>query len=43
MERLLRENGLEWVRTEDFWILFGGPITDTAAMRGIGDMSGGGL
>lgn len=33
-DRLLAENGLEWVRKQDFWILFGGPITDTAAMQG---------
>ena len=33
-DTLLRENGLEWVRKQDFWILFGGPITDTAAMKG---------
>ena len=38
-ERLLRENGLEWVRYQDFWILFGGPITDTAAMKGLRDTS----
>jgi hypothetical protein len=30
-EKLLAENGLRWVRQEDFWILQGGPITDTAS------------
>ena len=33
-EYLCRENGLEWVRQQDFWILFGDPITDTASMKG---------
>lgn len=39
-DRLLRESGLEWVRTQDFWILFGGPLTDTASMKGPYDMPG---
>lgn len=29
-EELLLLHGLRWVRQEDFWILQGGPITDTA-------------
>ncbi|KAF7507016.1 hypothetical protein GJ744_011040 [Endocarpon pusillum] len=29
-KRLLVHQGLRWVRPEDFWILQGGPITDTA-------------
>ncbi len=29
-ENLLKHYGLRWVRPEDFWILQGGPITDTA-------------
>ena len=29
-KRLLVHRGLRWVRPEDFWILQGGPITDTA-------------
>lgn len=29
-ENLLEENGLEWVRPQDFWIIFGGEMTDTA-------------
>lgn len=33
-DTLLYENKLEWVRTQDFWIVFGGPITDTASMKG---------
>ena len=33
-DTLLCENKLEWVRTQDFWIVFGGPITDTASMKG---------
>ena len=32
---LLRENGLRWVRKRDFWIMQGGPITDTALMAGV--------
>ena len=32
-DTLLCENKLEWVRTQDFWIVFGGPITDTASMK----------
>ena len=30
-EKLLADHGLRWVRQEDFWILQGGPITDTAS------------
>ena len=33
-DRLLGENGLELVRKQDFWILFGGQVTDTAALKG---------
>ena len=29
-ENLLEKNELEWVRPQDFWIIFGGEITDTA-------------
>ena len=29
-EDLLKENEVEWVRPQDFWIIFGGEITDTA-------------
>jgi hypothetical protein len=29
---LLRREGFQWKREEDFWILQGGPITDTAGM-----------
>lgn len=29
-EKLLIHHGLRWIRQEDFWILQGGPITDTA-------------
>ena len=31
-DSLLEENGLKWVRQRDFWIMQGGPITDTAWM-----------
>jgi hypothetical protein len=31
-DTLLRHEGLRWLREEDFWILQGGPITDTAGM-----------
>jgi len=30
---LLQEHKLQWVRTRDFWIAQGGPVTDTAYMR----------
>jgi tetratricopeptide (TPR) repeat protein len=36
-ERVLRANGLKWQRRADFWILQGGPITDTASISGLGD------
>ena len=39
-ERLRREHGLEWVREQDFWILSGGPIMDTASMKGPYEMLG---
>lgn len=29
--KLLADHGLRWVRQEDFWILQGGPFTDTAS------------
>ncbi|PMD60732.1 uncharacterized protein K444DRAFT_388061 [Hyaloscypha bicolor E] len=32
-ELLLKENGLKWLRQEDFWILNGDPAADTAWMR----------
>jgi tetratricopeptide (TPR) repeat protein len=32
-DELLREVGLQWRRKRDFWILEGGPLTDTASMR----------
>ena len=31
-DTLLRENGLEWVRKQDFWILFGGHVTESGDM-----------
>ncbi len=31
-EELLRARGLRWVRKRDFWIMQGGPATDTASM-----------
>ncbi|KAF7505120.1 hypothetical protein GJ744_001260 [Endocarpon pusillum] len=34
-ELLLQENGLEWKRQKDFWVLQGGPITDTASISGL--------
>ncbi|ERF71414.1 hypothetical protein EPUS_08683 [Endocarpon pusillum Z07020] len=34
-ELLLQENGLKWKRQKDFWVLQGGPITDTASMSGL--------
>jgi tetratricopeptide (TPR) repeat protein len=30
---LLKENGLKWLREEDFWILNGDPAADTARMK----------
>lgn len=33
-EALLRQNNLEWVREEDFWILPGGPMAETGWMKG---------
>jgi tetratricopeptide (TPR) repeat protein len=33
-DRLLGEQGLRWVRSEDFWLLEGGPGVDTAWMKG---------
>ena len=33
-DRLFGEDGLEWVRKQDSWILSGGRVTDTAAMEG---------
>lgn len=30
---LLRRENLAWVRTQDFWITFGGPMVDTATMH----------
>lgn len=35
-ERILAENRLRWVRRRDFWIMQGGPFTDTAWMSGPG-------
>ena len=32
---LLQENGLEWRRMKDFWVVQGGPITDTASISGL--------
>jgi tetratricopeptide (TPR) repeat protein len=32
-DELLREAGLQWRRKKDFWVLEGGPLTDTASMR----------
>ena len=32
-DELLREAGLQWRRKKDFWVLEGGPFTDTASMR----------
>jgi tetratricopeptide (TPR) repeat protein len=32
-DSLLQQKGLAWVRTQDFWIIFGGPMADTATMR----------
>ncbi|KEF54168.1 uncharacterized protein A1O9_09963 [Exophiala aquamarina CBS 119918] len=34
-EELLRQNGLQWVRQQDFWIRQGGPPTDTAWMKAV--------
>jgi tetratricopeptide (TPR) repeat protein len=34
-EELLRLNGLQWVRQQDFWIRQGGPPTDTAWMKAV--------
>lgn len=34
-DRLLRDDGLEGVRMQDFWILFGPLITDAASMKGL--------
>jgi len=35
-QTLLRDNGLQWLRDEDFWILGqGGPVTDTAVIAPI--------
>ncbi|MCJ1284702.1 hypothetical protein MMC26_004038 [Xylographa opegraphella] len=33
-ENLLHENRLQWTRKRDFWIMQGGPISDTAWMDG---------
>lgn len=33
-DALLQEENLEWVREEDFWILPGGPMAETAWMKG---------
>jgi tetratricopeptide (TPR) repeat protein len=33
-QALLRENGLKWVREDDFWLQTGGPAADTAWMKG---------
>jgi tetratricopeptide (TPR) repeat protein len=32
-DEFLREAGLQWRRKKDFWVLEGGPLTDTASMR----------
>jgi tetratricopeptide (TPR) repeat protein len=32
---LLRQNGLKWKRNKDFWILVGGPITNTASISAL--------
>lgn len=34
-ERLLQSNGLQWQREADFWVLQGGPVTDTASISGL--------
>ncbi|KEF50794.1 uncharacterized protein A1O9_13152 [Exophiala aquamarina CBS 119918] len=34
-EELLRQNGLQWVRQQDFWMRQGGPPTDTAWMKAV--------
>lgn len=33
-DALLQEENLEWVREEDLWILPGGPMAETAWMKG---------
>lgn len=37
-DRLLREDGPEWVRKQDFLILFGGPLMNTASIKKPYDM-----
>jgi tetratricopeptide (TPR) repeat protein len=32
-DQFLLERGLKWVKQEDFWIIFGGPVADTATLR----------
>ncbi|KAJ9607285.1 hypothetical protein H2200_008358 [Cladophialophora chaetospira] len=32
-DNLLLREGLAWVRPQDFWIIFGGPMADTATMH----------
>ena len=32
-DNLLRQESLAWVRPQDFWITFGGPMADTATMH----------
>lgn len=34
-QKLLDEHRLKWVRKRDFWIMQGGPVTDTATMVGV--------
>ena len=38
---LLGENGLEWVRKQDFWMLIGGHVTDSAVVEGVWGRAGG--
>jgi tetratricopeptide (TPR) repeat protein len=38
---LLRENGLKWKRKKSFWVLQGGPITDTASISGVNPSASG--
>jgi hypothetical protein len=34
-DKLLQDNNLRWRRKKDFWVLSGGPITDTASICGL--------
>jgi hypothetical protein len=32
---LLSKNGLRWKRKQDFWVITGGPVVDTASIAGV--------